>query len=247
MKKTFFALALLLAGLTQHVQAEAFTMNEKPIAETPAGKIVEAYINLDSFDGISNDLVASIVVIQDDCSRIEAEGPERIISVIDASVQEGVLRITSTKDLRMKNRERLTLTVYTPTLCRIHQLGVGSIRCEGYFETPTMEIINDGVGSVKISDLHCDLLTVTSNGVGGIDLKGTTRKAIYTSDGVGSIEAYEMLSELTEVSLNGVGSIHCHASQRIDARNSGVGSIRYSGKPRKVNVHSDGIGSIRRR
>lgn len=237
----------MLAGLTMNVQAEALTMNEEPSNEVSINKVVEAYINLDSFDEIRTDVVATINVIQSNRSRIEAKGPERIISVIDATVKEGVLRITTNKDLRMKKGKTLTLTVFTPTLCRLHQDGVGSIRCEGSFDTETMEIINDGVGSVKMNDLNCDLLTVKCNGVGGIDLRGATKKAVYLSDGVGSIDAYEMQSEVTEVKLDGVGSIHCHASKRIDARNTGVGSIRFDGNPEQVNVQSEGVGSIRRR
>ena len=246
MKKTIIALAILLGGLAQNVQAEAFTMNEQP-TDKPVNKIVEAYINLDSFEGICTDVVANIKVIQSNRYRIEAEGPERVISVIDASVKDGVLHVTMKKDLRMKNGEKLSLTVYTPTLSRIHQEGVGSIRCEGRFEIQAMEIINDGVGGVKMNELHCELLTVISNGVGGIDLSGETKKAIYKSDGVGSIDAYDMHSEVTEVELDGVGSIRCHASKRIEAHNNGVGSIRYDGNPEQVNVHCDGVGSIRRR
>lgn len=246
MKKAFFTLAILLGGITLNLHAKSLTISEVP-SESSANKMVEAYINLDTFSELRTDVVANIKVVQGDRCRIEAKGPEHIISLIDASVKEGELYVTFTKDIRMKNGEKVALTIYTPTLSRICQDGVGSIKCDGSFDTPKMDITNNGVGSVKLSDLRCELLTVSSNGVGGIDLSGTTRKAIYNSDGVGSIDAYDMHSEATEVSLNGVGSIHCHASQRIDARNSGVGSIRYDGDPEKVNIHCDGIGSIRRR
>lgn len=246
MKKTIIALAILLGGLSQCLQAETLTMNETPAGKT-VNKVVEAYINLNSFDELRTDVVASIKVIQSDRSRIEAQGPEHVISVIDATVKEGVLHITARKDIRMKNGEKLSLTIYTPTLSRIHQDGVGSIKCEGTFKTPKMEIINNGVGSVKMEDLQCKLLTVTSNGVGGIELTGDTEKAVFQSDGVGSIDAYDMRSKVTEVRLDGVGSVHCHASERIDARNSGVGSIRYEGDPEQVNVHCDGVGSIRKK
>lgn len=246
MKKIIIVLTILIGGFTQNLQAEALTMHVTSAVE-PAGKVVEAYINLDAFTELCTDVVATIKVVQSDRSRIEAQGPEHVISVIDASVKAGILHVTASKDLRMKNGEKLSLTIYTPTLSRIRQDGVGSIRCEGSFKTQKMEIINNGVGGVKMEDLQCQLLTVSSNGVGGIDLKGATEKAVYQSDGVGSIDAYDMISKVTEVRLDGVGSVHCHASERIDARNSGVGSIRYEGNPEQVNVHCDGVGSIRRR
>ena len=222
-------------------------------AETPlsventstGSKEVEAYIDLTSFDEICSDVVANICIVQSDQSRIVAKGPEQIISHIEAKVKEGVLRITVNKKLRMQNGESLSLTVYTPTLCRIHQIGVGSIKCSDRLDTPMMEIVNDGVGSVQIKDLHCDTLTVVSNGVGGIDLDGCTKAAVYKSDGVGSIKAYGMESEYTQVKLNGVGSIQCHASKQLDARNNGVGSIRYRGNPESTNIHTDGVGTIR--
>jgi hypothetical protein len=41
-----------------------------------------------------------------------------------------------------------------------------------------------------------------------------------------------------------VGSIKCYASESIEGRVSGVGSLEYGGHPKKKDTHRSGVGSI---
>lgn len=240
MNRIILSVIVLLMSVAYDLRA-----TENAVTSTVPDKNVEAHINLRPFDAIHSDVVAAIRFYQSDKSRIEAEGPERVISAINAEVRNEVLYITSKKNLRLNRGEKITLIIYSPTLSRIQLDGVGNVTCPQSVSTKCMEIINNGVGSVKLNDLHCEELIVKSEGVGGIELQGETLKATYRSDGVGSIEADEMLSEDAEVRLSGVGSVRCHASKSINACNDGVGSIRYSGHPEQEKVRNNGVGSVR--
>ena len=220
---------------------------ETPTSPGVSVKMVEAHIDLAPFTSVQTDVLANIRFFQSDRHRIEAEGPERVISAIEVKVEGGVLKITSKKNYKLKGGERLTLTIYGQTLRSISQDGVGSFRCSERVETDRMEILSTGVGSVRMDDLQCNKLVVKNDGVGNINLKGKTNQADFVSEGVGTIYAYEMESQVTTVVLNGVGSVQCHASERCDLTSNGVGNIYYKGNPETERVHKNGVGSIRRR
>ena len=207
-------------------------------------KIVEADMNVAPFNAIHSELLTGIRFIPSDRYRIEAQGPERIISAIDVRVKKGVLHIEANKKMRMRRGEKLLLTVYGRELSALRLDGVGNFKCSETIKTEKLEIVNSGVGSINLEDVQCNELIVKNEGVGDITLKGETNTATYLSDGVGSIYAYDLLSHDTTVSLNGIGSVQCHASERCDYTNNGVGNILYKGRPEVQRIHKNGMGTI---
>ena len=247
--------SLLVISITALMLGSSFcTAEELPLAETPSElsestsgrsvKVVEAHINLAPFTAVRSDVVATIRYIPSDRHRIEAQGPERIISAIEARVDKGVLHITSKGKLRMRRGERLILTVYGRELSTVRIDGVGNFKCSETVNADRLEIVNSGVGNINFEDIQCNDLVVKNEGVGNITLKGATTTATYMSDGVGSIYAYDLLSHDTTVNLNGVGSVQCHASERCEYTNNGVGNILYKGRPEVQRIHKNGVGNI---
>jgi|GEM_PF-1260588 Protein of unknown function (DUF2807). len=207
-------------------------------------KIVDAHMNLAPFTAIHSEMLTSIRYVPSDRYRIEAQGSERIINAIDVRVEKGVLHITAKDRLRLRRGERLSLTVYGRELSTIRLDGVGNFKCSETINTDKLEIVNSGVGNINLDDVQCNELVVKNEGVGNITLRGETNTATYMSDGVGSIYAYDLQSHDTTVSLSGIGSVQCHASERCDYTNNGVGNILYKGRPEMQRIHKNGVGSI---
>ena len=246
MKKTLILLALVLGITPAFSEAKSSSDSEAPKVIV---KMVEAHMNLAPFTAVSSDIVGNIVYVPSDRYRIEAEGPERIINNIDARVKDGVLRITTKKSTKVKmvRGEKLTLTIYGQSLQKVRLDGVGNFKCPETIDTQKMEIVNTGVGSIRMDNLLCDELIVKNEGVGNITLKGKTEKASILSDGVGSIYAYDMQSLHTTVNLNGVGSVQCHAAENCELTSNGVGHIYYKGNPAVERIHKNGVGAISKR
>lgn len=238
---------LLAAMCCLNASAKTLTITSEPAENAAATdkKMVEAYMKVEPFETITIDLVLSVRFVQADKYCVEAQGTERLIKAIDIKVKDGQMTITSDKHYKINRGEKLTLTIYSPTLSRIVLNGVGNVRIPDKLETKVMEVVNNGVGNIRFYDLQCDELIVKSTGVGNIELAGCADKVIITSNGVGSVEAYDMLSKVTNVQLDGVGSIHCYASERIDCTNDGVGSVFYKGNPTIEHVRKTGVGSIK--
>lgn len=87
------------------------------------------------------------------------------------------------------NTKNLKITVSSPNLDRINFKGVGNINIENKLTTNTLDIESKGVGNIEIQDLSCQNLTVSSMGVGNVNLKGKAESANLYSKGVGDVEA----------------------------------------------------------
>ena len=246
MKRNIALTIVMMTAFIMNLSAKTFDIPSESTSDS-SRKTVEATMFVNPFHGINIDMVASVRFVQGPQSRIEAQGPEHIIRLIDVQVKNDVLVMTARDDFKLKKGEKLSLTIYSPELTSLEQNGVGSFKIDTRLETPALKIVSTGVGNICMTDLHCQELHLELDGVGSVELKGEAQKVTYKSNGVGSIDAYEMLAQVAKVDLDGVGSIHCYASQRIDCFNNGVGSIFYKGNPEVENVHKEGIGSIKKR
>ena len=78
------------------------------------------------------------------------------------------------------------------------------------------------MGNIEIQDLSCQNLTVSSMGVGNVNLKGKAESANLYSKGVGDVEATNLEAIHVKASSHGVGNISCNAVESLDAAVRGV-------------------------
>lgn len=237
-------LGIMTVAAIQPEEPASFEITAESTTGDSSKKYVEATMRLEPFSQIKVDLVSNVRFEQSNKSRIVAEGPERIIKLLDVEVKGDVLKITAKKDYKLSKGEKLTLTIYSPTLNSVKLTGVGNFTAED-IETTSLAVINEGVGNIKVHDLHCQDVTVNLTGVGNVTIDGTAEEASFNSDGVGTIDAYDMEVKSAMVCLNGVGSVRCYASEQLDCFNNGVGSISFKGHPEKKDLRKNGVGSIR--
>jgi hypothetical protein len=96
-------------------------------------------------------------------------------------------------------------------------------------------------------DVLCKNIDISNGGVGSIDVKGNTENVELTNEGTGSIDAEHLTAKDAKAVNQGIGSISLNASGTMDMTNQGVGSIEYSGTGTVSGMHSQGIGSIKKK
>ena len=96
-----------------------------------------------------------------------------------------------------------------------------------------------------MNKLDTDCLQVVNSGVGSIDVAGIADEVDLRNSGVGSINTQQLKALRAKASVSGVGSIKCYASESIEGRVSGVGSLEYAGHPRQQDNKRSGVGSIK--
>ena len=116
---------------------------------------------------------------------------------------------------------------------------------EGLVAANNLTIDFEGVGNFEAMNLECTNIKANYEGVGNLKLGGTTNYLEVSSEGVGNVNTQNLKAKNAVIRAEGVGSVKCSASESIDLKNSGVGSITYYGNPTVKNLSNSGIGKIR--
>ena len=92
--------------------------------------------------------------------------------------------------------------------------------------------------------LDTDKIQIYNSGVGSITIGGIADDVSLRNSGVGSINAENLKALNVKADVSGVGSITCYASEKIEGRVTGVGSLKYAGNPKHKDNKRTGVGSI---
>ena len=187
--------------------------------------VVTKEYKLTPFEEVKMNGVGQVELVQSETRNgvVELTAPDNYIELYKFESDGKELDINFVKKGINIHTKGVKIKVYTSDLVRIENRGAASISMDS-LDTDQIEIVNSGVGDIKIS--------------------GITDDAYLTCSGVGSIRAEGLKALNVKASVSGVGSIECNASEEIEGRVSGVGSLRYSGNPKHQDNKRTGIGSI---
>ena len=240
-------LTVLLATILVCLLTSCTFIGERAEGLKPRKKMITRDYEIKNFTAIDANTVSNIHYTQatDGKSSLQISGPDNFVNLIQVSVKGNTLVLTMDKQKKIRNTKNLKITVSSPNLDRINFKGVGNINIENKLTTNTLDIESKGVGNIEIQDLSCQNLTVSSMGVGNVNLKGKAESANLYSKGVGDVEATNLEAIHVKASSHGVGNISCNAVESLDAAVRGVGSIHYKGSPVQKTFSKKGVGSIK--
>lgn len=90
-----------------------------------------------------------------------------------------------------------------------------------------------GAGDIKVN-AHVKNVSAGVTGAGDIVLIGTANTAKYGVSGSGDIKASNMVASDVEAGASGSGDIFCHATNRLAATSTAIGTVAYKGNPSKL-------------
>lgn len=239
MKRTIFYLVSMLIT--------AFTLSSCGSGISPSKNKITKKYNVEAFNKIECSATLNLVFTQGNQTVVEAYGPDNIIPNLIVSIQDSTLNISVKEGFKYKNFKggsHTTFTVSSPELCSIRQRGAGNITLKDSIQVDNLEIKSYGAGNFKIENLTANNISVRSEGVGNVVLKGKANSADYHIEGVGNLNAKEMIVSDVVAEQNGIGNVSCYASETITARTHGIGNIDYYGNPAVKRTSKNGIGSI---
>jgi hypothetical protein len=88
--------------------------------------------------------------------------------------------------------------------------------------------------------------TGSVSGSGNISVLGNARNANVTVSGSGSFDGSRFFVRNATVNVGGSGSANVYATESLNARVSGSGSVIYRGEPNNVDTRVSGSGRITR-
>lgn len=112
--------------------------------------------------------------------------------------------------------------------------------------TPVLESVEvNGVAALELSGMQSGELEMELNGAGATRARGTVDALALEVNGAGEIDATELVASTVDVEISGAGKAKVHAIKELYAELSGVGSVRYTGDPERVEKDVSGVGTVR--
>jgi hypothetical protein len=102
----------------------------------------------------------------------------------------------------------------------------------------------NGAGHITVAGLAGGATSMVLSGAGELDASGSLDTLTARLNGAGNADLSHLTAASATVALNGAGNLVVRATQHLDARLNGVGSIRYIGKPVDLATEINGVGSI---
>jgi hypothetical protein len=177
--------------------------------------------DLKSFKAIDAKGAYEIKVTCQKPASFEIEADDNILPLIKTEVHDGVLTVSSDQS-------------YNSSKAVILRIGVPELN----------EVISRGAGEVDISDAAGEKLRLESMGAASFEATGKVKSVEISSTGAGKIDAGKLQAENAKVDVTGAASVEVYASDQLDVKVSGAGSVEYSGNPKTVNKSVAGIGSV---
>lgn len=192
---------------------------------TPSDNIITKTYKVDTFEEVNMSCVGHVEIVQDvkKSGTIELTAPDNYIEYYKFESANDALSIKFTQKNLNLNTQEVKIKVYTADLTKVTNSGASNIKMDS-LDTDKFEIINSGVGEIAVSGI-----------ADNVELRNS---------GVGSINAEHLKALNVKANVSGVGSITCYASEKIEGRVSGVGSLKYAGNPKHTDNKRSGVGSI---
>ena len=180
--------------------------------------------DLPAFTAIATQGAFTLVVNAGQKHSFEVSGDEGELAALETKVVDGELQISLPKKKSFKWGGRAKITIGMEQLQKM-----------------TME----GVGDTTLNALAGESFTLRYQGVGYLNANGKVRHFMLKAEGVGAVNAKQLEAQSVDASLQGVGSVSVRATESLNAKVEGLGSLSYYGKPAQVRQSAEGIGSIR--
>ncbi len=173
-------------------------------------------------------------------------GHEDALAEIEATVEEGVLRIRQKARLvpRITYGPKVRALVSARRIDALSISGSGDIRARA-LKGGSIRLSINGSGDIGIAALESDSAEVSISGSGDVRLAGRTGTLSTTIAGSGDVRCAELEARRIRVSIAGSGDATVWARESLEARVSGSGDVRYYGDP-AVERSIRGSGSVRR-
>jgi len=211
-----------------------------------SGTIVEKNYPVQSFDQLKIEGIFNVHLTQGNSESVRLTIDDNLVPYIDVKNEGNRLVIKWEKDKNKSiNNVKSDMYITFKNLDEINLQHVGKFISSNTLSAKELDIKVNSVGETTL-DMNCDKLKINHNGVGSVNLKGKATTATLDCSGVGGLKAFDLIVENLKLQSSGVGSAEVTARKEISITASGVGSVRYRGDAKAVQLNTSGIGKVRK-
>ena len=160
---------------------------------------------------------------------------------VQTHVSGGRLKI----ELRGNHHGNIDVEI-TLTYKSINSISVSSaadVVTKGPIKSASLDISVSSAGDA-ILDIVADKIDVDVSSSGDLTISGTTNSQRVSISSAGDYDGFDLQCKEAYVRASSAGSARINATNKIDAKASSAGSIKYKGNPDKVYVNSSSGGDV---
>ena len=206
-----------------------FTSCEKVVGE---GMLVSETRTTAPFNGIESEISGNVIYTQGNDYKVELTAQQNILNVMETPVLSGQLVVRFKNNVRVKSHEQITIKVTAPTITGIGLSGSGNVSVLSPLTGGNFSFRLSGSGDMSLPTITCNNLETNISGSGSITIAGgTATTENFKISGSGDIDARNVLAKIVSTTTSGSGTLRLAASEKLDVKISGSGSVYYWGTP----------------
>ncbi|WP_178984834.1 head GIN domain-containing protein [Winogradskyella helgolandensis] len=207
------------------------------------GNVIDAdRIISNTFEEVKVSQGIDLYITQANDVALTIEADENLHDLIRTEVENGVLKIYSTKNIRRASSKKVLLNIKTIS-------AIKATSGSDVFGTNTIKVSNLELNSTSGADITLDVETDTLNchstSGSDIELSGSTITLIAEATSGSDIDASKLKAETSNVKVTSGADISVNTSKALTANATSGGDIKYYGNPEKVNKSDNSAGSIK--
>jgi len=179
---------------------------------------------------------------EEESLRISAE--KDIFHLIEVEQRDSIIYLTT--DEEDINYENWDIEVYLSVkdLNSINIGGAAKIRNAGTLKTNKLSLDISGAADLKM-EINVEKLLTDFSGAVKAELEGLADYVVMDMSGASKVDAEDLITKAFYLDFSGFGKAEVYAEEVLKIDMSGMGVIRYSGNPKKVEGDSSGMGVIK--
>lgn len=209
------------------------------------GNVVKKERTASYFDGVRVSSGIDVYLTQGDKESITVEADANLHEYIITEVKNGVLHVYADNvNIREAEMERVHVTIKDVKSLRTSS--AGDIVGETPVKTGDIELGTSSAGDIKI-ELYAKNVQIDISSAGNIRLTGEAEILDADLSSAGDLAAYDFKVREAKVDVSSAGDAQINVTEKLVARASSAGDIRYTGSPKYVDAHASSAGGIHSR
>ena len=197
-----------------------------------------------TFTGVKVSSGIDIILTQGNDQAVRVEADENIIENIVTKVESGVLKVYFDKSISFTGNKKVYVTMRD--IEQLSTSSAGDIIGTNLLRCANLSLRASSAGDIKI-EIKADHVDVDISSSGDIDLSGECESMDARLSSAGDLNASDLKTREVDINVSSAGDASIYVTDRLDAKASSAGDIRYQGDPDYVNAYASSAGSIRKR
>ena len=232
------AAAVILLTITPALQAQ----NRKTVYGN--NKVLTKEREAGSFDALRVSSGIDVYLQQGNKESITVETDENLYEYILTEIVGGVLRVYTEVNIRDAGEKKVFVTMKDIKSVKVSS--AGDVIGESAIRSDEIELSASSAGDIKM-EVYARELDIDISSSGDMTLSGEADILEADLSSAGDLKAFNLKVREADVSVSSAGDADIHVTERLKARSSSAGSIRYDGNPKYVDARSSSAGRVHKR